>query len=66
MSDARRYFMGFVFRVSACTVLLLLCCLAQRLWPGSVAELKEKLFYSVNYGLLVKELRELGRCVLPG
>lgn len=66
MSDMRKYLMNFLFRTSVCLCLLVLCYIIYRLWPNGFGAMKEKLFYSVNYGLLLKELKELGRCVLPG
>ena len=66
MTDTRRYMMNFLIRTSACLCLLLLCYAAHRLWPEGFGAFKEMIFYSVDYGLLMRELRELGRCVLPG
>ena len=66
MSDMRGYVMNFLFRTSVCLCLLVLCYLIHRLWPEGFGVIREKLFYPVNYGQLIKELKELGRCVLPG
>lgn len=65
MSEKRKFLMGFLLRTSVCLCLLLLCYAVLRLWPEGFGAFKEKLFYDVDYGLLARELKALGRCVLP-
>ncbi len=65
MSDLRGRFMNFLFRTAICLFLLLLFLVIHRLTPDGFDAIKEKMFYSVDLGLLLKELKALGRCVLP-
>ncbi len=65
MPDIRKLLQDFLFRVSVCMGLLLLCFAMRRLWPEGFGAFRENLFYRVDFGLVMRELRELGRCVLP-
>ncbi len=65
MTGVRRYMLGFLYRTAVCLFLFFLCYVIHRLWPEAFSVLKEKLFYSVNYGRLVKGLKEAAWCLLP-
>ncbi len=66
LPDVRKYLTGFLYRTAVCTCLFLLCWIVGELWPGALAAFKSRLFYTVNYGQMVKDLEDLARCVLPG
>ncbi len=65
MTNVRQYFMGFLYRTALCLILLLLCYIIYMLWPELFYSMREKLFYEVNYGRLIKELQEAAVCLIP-
>lgn len=65
MPEVRKYIVGFLYRTAAGVCLLLLCYIIHELWPAAFEIMRSKLFYSINYGQLAKDLTDLARCVLP-
>ncbi|MGN1098091.1 MAG: hypothetical protein ACI4SS_04255 [Clostridia bacterium] len=65
MPNVRQYLLGFLYRTVVCLCLFLLCYIINRLWPEVFGAMREKLFYTINYGQLAKELKELAGCLLP-
>lgn len=61
----REYAMLFLYRTAVCLCLFLLCVIADRLWHDGFCAFRERLFYSVNYGLLAKELKDIACCLVP-
>ena len=65
MPEVRKYVMGFLYRTAVCTCLFLICFIIRELWPTAFEAIEGRLFYSVNYGQLARDLEDLARCVLP-
>lgn len=65
MPGVRNYIMGFLYRTMICVCLFLLMYIIGELWPAALHALKAKLLYTVNYGQLARDLKDLARCVLP-
>lgn len=65
MNNVRQYLLGFLYRTAVCLILLLLCYIIHVLWPQLFFDMREKLFYDVNYGRLIKGLKEAVSCLIP-
>ena len=65
MPEVRKYIMGFLYRTAICVCLFLIFYIIHELWPVAYKAMADKLFYSINYGQLAVDLKDLVRCVLP-
>ncbi len=65
MSAVRKFTVGLLLKALICLALLLFVWIFYKAAPQYFSVFRQKLFYPVDLGEIFRELKALGRCVLP-
>ncbi len=65
MSAVRKFTVSLLLKALICLALLLFVWIFYKTAPQYFSAFRQKLFYTVDLGEIFRELKALGRCVLP-